>query len=56
MPERYSLTIQVANPSISPGSPGHVAVVLNEPSSQTYAGFGPKDTAPPWFGAKSFPG
>jgi hypothetical protein len=56
MPDRYSLTIQVANPSISPGSPGHVAVALTEPSGQTYAGFGPKDTGPPWFGARSFPG
>jgi len=34
---RHSLTVQV-NPSL----PGHVAVVVNEPSRQTYAGFGPE--------------
>jgi hypothetical protein len=33
----FSLTIQVA-----PGLPGHVAAVLNEPTGQTYAGFGPE--------------
>jgi hypothetical protein len=37
MAARYSLTIQIA-----PGLPGHAAVVLNGPSGQTYAGFGPE--------------
>jgi hypothetical protein len=37
----YSITIQVAYPSLFPFSPGHVAVVVNTPDEQVYAGFGP---------------
>ena len=37
MAPRYSMTIQ-----IDPSLPGHAAVVVNEPSRQTYAGFGPE--------------
>ncbi|WP_315806716.1 MULTISPECIES: hypothetical protein [unclassified Bradyrhizobium] len=43
MAPRYSLTIQI-NPNI----PGHAAVVVNEPSKQTYAGFGPQRHYSPW--------
>jgi hypothetical protein len=38
MAGRYSLTIQV-----DPSTPGHVAAVINTPSDQSYAGFGPKN-------------
>jgi len=37
MPGRHSLTVQV-----DPSLPGHVAVVINSPAGQTYAGFGPE--------------
>ncbi len=37
MPGRHSLTVQV-----DPSLPGHVAVVINTPAGQTYAGFGPE--------------
>lgn len=37
MAGRYSLTIQV-----DPSLPGHVALVINDPSGQTFAGFGPE--------------
>jgi hypothetical protein len=37
MAGRHSLTVQ-----IDPSLPGHVAVVLSDPSGQTYAGFGPE--------------
>jgi hypothetical protein len=37
MPGRHSLTVQ-----IDPSLPGHVAVLINTPSGQTYAGFGPE--------------
>src|SRR6267154_6311675 len=47
MASRYSLTIQVANPSFSDGSPGgHLAAVINTPSGQTYAGFRPRNGWP----------
>jgi hypothetical protein len=48
MPGRHSLTIQV-----DPSAIGHAAVVVNTPSEQTYAGFGPRDKGPPWFGTWS---
>lgn len=41
MAHRNSLTIQLADPSLSEQSPGHAAVVVNTPNEQTYAGFGP---------------
>ena len=44
MASEYSITIQIAPPSLSPSfspSPGHVAVIINTPTTQTYAGFGP---------------
>jgi hypothetical protein len=41
MASEYSLTIQIAPPSSNPFSPGHAAVVINTPTGQTYAGFGP---------------
>ncbi|MGJ4946426.1 hypothetical protein ACQR1W_38125 [Bradyrhizobium sp. HKCCYLS1011] len=43
MASRYSLTVQ-----INPNFPGHAAVVVNEPSKQTYAGFGPQRHYSPW--------
>jgi hypothetical protein len=44
MASRYSLTIQVANPSFADRSlGGHLAAVINTPSGQTYAGFGPRN-------------
>jgi hypothetical protein len=44
MASRHSLTIQVANPSFADRSlGGHLAAVINTPSGQTYAGFGPKN-------------
>jgi hypothetical protein len=43
MAARQSLTIQI-NPSL----PGHAAVVVNQPSRQTYAGFGPQRHHSPW--------
>jgi hypothetical protein len=47
MASRYSLTIQVANPSFADKSPGgHLATVINTPSGQTYAGFGPRNGWP----------
>lgn len=36
MPNRHALTIQ-----LMPGTVGHAAVTLTDPSGQTYAGFGP---------------
>jgi len=47
MAARHSLTIQ-----ISPSLPGHAAVVVNEPSKQTYAGFGPQRHHSPWSNGK----
>jgi hypothetical protein len=47
MAPRHSLTIQI-NPSL----PGHAAVVVNEPSRQTYAGFGPQRHYSPWSNGK----
>ena len=41
MASRYSLTIQLAEPSMADGSPGHAAAIVNTPSGQTYAGLGP---------------
>lgn len=41
MASEHSLTIQIAPPSSDPFSPGHAAVVINTPTGQTYAGFGP---------------
>jgi hypothetical protein len=35
------MTIQLAEPSLAEGSPGHAAVVIGTPDGQTYAGFGP---------------
>ncbi|MGY4307175.1 hypothetical protein ACVIJ6_004418 [Bradyrhizobium sp. USDA 4369] len=37
MAARHSLTFQV-----NPGLPGHAAVVVNDPTGQVYAGFGPE--------------
>ncbi|MGJ4884749.1 hypothetical protein [Bradyrhizobium sp. HKCCYLRH1065] len=37
MAARHSLTFQ-----INPGLPGHAAVVVNDPTGQVYAGFGPE--------------
>jgi hypothetical protein len=42
MAPRYSMTIQLADPSVSDRSVGgHAAVIINTPDGQTYAGFGP---------------
>jgi len=41
MASRYSLTIQLAEPSMADGSPGHAAAIVNTPRGQTYAGLGP---------------
>ena len=43
MASRYSMTIQLADPSVSDASVGHAAVAINTPDGQTYAGFGPKN-------------
>lgn len=40
MASQHSLTIQLADPSLSPFSPGHTALLINTPAGQTYAGFG----------------
>lgn len=43
----YSITIQVVpsywSPDAALPSPGHVAIVVNTPTEQTYVGFGPLD-------------
>lgn len=57
MAARYSLTIQLADRSVSDKSPGHAAVVVNTPEGQTYAGLGP--ASHDWkslYGAWSSPG
>jgi hypothetical protein len=43
MASRHSLTIQLAEPSMADGSPGHAAAIVNTPDGQTYAGLGPAD-------------
>ena len=43
MAGRHSLTVQ-----IDPSLPGHLAVVLSDPSGQTYAGFGPEHHLRPY--------
>jgi hypothetical protein len=40
---RHSLTVQ-----IDPSLPGHLAIVLGDPSGQTYAGFGPEHHLRPY--------
>jgi len=41
MASRHFLTVQLAEPSISPSSPGHAAVIVGTPNGHTYAGLGP---------------
>jgi hypothetical protein len=41
MAARYSLTVQIAPPSLHEQSPGHAAVTITTPDGQTYAGLGP---------------
>ncbi len=54
MPDRHALTIQ-----LMPGTVGHAAVTLTDPSGQTYAGFGPSwhkmPTSPPQFDVHTVP-
>jgi len=50
MASAYSITIQVADNSFFPFSPGHVALVLNTPDEQTYSGFGPLKDGSQWIG------
>ena len=49
MASPYSITIQVAYPSLQNGEVGHVAISVNGPNGSLYAGFGP-DRGSPYLG------